>query len=281
VPITHPEKVLFPGSRTTKHDVREYMDAVAPALIAALRGRPLSMQQWPQGIGKPGIFRQGATSAPPWISRVTVQHADHPLEHIVVDRPQTVSWLANQSALTLHMTSSRAATVENPDWVAFDFDPATGWGQIVSVALALKGLLDELKLVSVPKTSGKRGLHVFVPLGPGHSHDQALGFAQAVAAALAARFPDQATTERSLNRRRGRLYLDAFQNGRLKTMVAPYSIRAVEGAPVSTPLEWDEVDARLDPGTFNIRTMPARLRERGDLFEAALEGKLQLPEFRA
>ena len=281
VPITHPEKVLFPVSKITKSDVRAYMDAVAPALIAALRGRPLSMQQWPQGIGKPGIFRQGATSAPPWISRVSVQHVDHPLEHIVVDRPETVSWLANQSALTLHMTSSRAATVDNPDWVAFDFDPATGWDQIAPLAKALKGLLDELKLISVPKTSGKRGLHVFVPLGPGHSHAQALAFAEAITGALAARFPDQATTERSLKSRRGRLYLDAFQNGRLKTMVAPYSIRGVEGAPVSTPLEWDEVDARLDPAKFNIRTVPARLRERGDLFAAALAGKQRLPEFRA
>ena len=280
VPLTSADKVLFPGSKVTKRDVRAYMDAVAPALIAALRGRPLSMQQWPQGIGKQGIFRQGATSAPPWISRVTVQHADHPLEHIVVDRPQTVSWLANQSALTLHMTSSRAVTVDNPDWVAFDFDPATGWEQIVPLARALKGLLDELKLASVPKTSGKRGLHVFVPLGPGHSHDQALSFAQAVAGALASRFTNQATTERSLNKRRGRLYLDAFQNGRLKTMVAPYSIRGVEGAPVSTPLDWDEVDARLDPGAFNIRTVPARLRERGDLFAPALAGKQRLPEFR-
>jgi bifunctional non-homologous end joining protein LigD len=280
VPITHPEKVLFPVSKITKSDVRAYMEAVAPALITALRGRPLSMQQWPQGIGKPGIFRQGATSAPPWISRVSVQHVDHPLEHIVVDQPETVSWLANQSALTLHMTSSRAATVDNPDWVAFDFDPATGWDQIAPLAIALKGLLDELKLSSVPKTSGKRGLHVFVPLGPGHTHAQALAFAEAVTGALAARFPDQATTERALKQRRGRLYLDAFQNGRLKTMVAPYSIRAVEGAPVSTPLEWDEVDARLDPAKFNIRTVPARLRERGDLFAAALAGKQRLPEFR-
>jgi bifunctional non-homologous end joining protein LigD len=281
VPTTHPEKVLFPVSKITKSDVRAYMDAVAPALIGALRGRPLSMQQWPQGIGKPGIFRQGATSAPPWIPRVSVQHVDHPLEHIVVDRPETVSWLANQSALTLHMTSSRAASVDNPDWVAFDFDPATGWDQIAPLAKALKGLLDELKLVSVPKTSGKRGLHVFVPLGPGHSHAQALAFAEAITGALAARFPDQATTERSLKSRRGRLYLDAFQNGRLKTMVAPYSIRGVEGAPVSTPLEWGEVDARLDPAKFNIRTVPARLRERGDLFAAALTGKQRLPEFRA
>jgi bifunctional non-homologous end joining protein LigD len=273
--------VVFPISKITKRDVRAYADAVAPALIAALRGRPLSMQQWPQGIGKPGIFRQGASTAPPWIPRVTVQHVDHPLEHIVVDRPETVSWLANQSALTLHMTSSRAATVDNPDWVAFDFDPAAGWEQIVPLARALKGLLEELKLVSVPKTSGKRGLHVFVPIGPGHTHAQTLGFAEAVAGALAARFPDQATTERSLKHRRGRLYLDAHQNGRLKTMVAPYSIRAVEGAPVSTPLEWDEVDARLDPRKFNIHTVPARLRERGDLFASALAGRQRLPEFRA
>src|SRR5262249_42175206 len=162
--------------------------------------------------------------------------------------------------LTLHMTSSRAATVDSPDWVAFDFDPGeAGWTQIVPVARALKGLLDELKLTSVPKTSGKRGLHVFVPLGPGHTHEQSLGFAEAVTGPLAERFPELATTERALKRRGGRLYLDAFQNGRLKTMVAPYSIRAVEGAPVSTPLEWDEVNERLDPVKFNIRTLPARL----------------------
>jgi len=282
VPITHPEKVLFPVTRITKADVRAYADAVAPALIAALRGRPLSMQQWPQGIGRPGIFRQAATTAPGWIPRVTVQHVDHPLQHIVVDRPETVSWLANQSALTLHMTSSRAASVDSPDWVAFDFDPAEGgWAQIAPLAWALKGLLDELKLVSVPKTSGKRGLHVFVPLGAGHTHAQALGFAQAVAGALAARFPELGTTERALKRRRGRLYLDAHQNGRLKTMVAPYSIRAVEGAPVSTPLEWDEVDARLDPAKFNIRTVPGRLRALGDLFAPALAGTQRLPELRA
>jgi bifunctional non-homologous end joining protein LigD len=280
VPITHPEKVLFPTSHIRKADVRAYDDAVAPALISALRGRPLSMQQWPQGIARPGIFRQGATSAPAWIPRVTVQHVDHPLEHIVVDRPETVSWLANQSALTLHMTSSRAATVDNPDWVAFDFDPADGWKQIIPLARALKGLLDELKLRSVPKTSGKRGLHVFVPLGPGHTHAQALAFAEAVAGTLAARFPDLGTTERSLSRRRGRLYLDAHQNGRLKTMVAPYSIRAIEGAPVSTPLEWDEVDERLDPAKFDIRSVPARIARQGDLFAPALAGGQRLPEFR-
>jgi bifunctional non-homologous end joining protein LigD len=281
VPTTHPERVLFPKSGLTKADVRAYYDEVAPALIAAMRGRPLSFQQWPQGIGGQGIFRHDARSVPPWIPRVGVQHADHPLEHIVVDRTETVAWLANQSAFTLHMTSSRAATVDSPDWVAFDFDPAdAGWDALVPLAEALRGLLEELKLRSVPKTSGKRGLHVFVPLAPGHTHAQALAFAEAVAGTLASRFPDLGTTERSLSKRKGRLYLDAHQNGRLKTMVAPYSIRAVEGAPVSTPLEWDEVNRKLDPSQFNIRTLPARLKKLGDLFAPALKGGQRLPDLR-
>jgi bifunctional non-homologous end joining protein LigD len=281
VPTTHPERVLFPKSGLTKADVRAYYDEVAPPLIAALKGRPLSFQQWPQGIGRPGIFRHDARAVPPWIARVQVQHVDHPLEHIVVDRPETVAWLANQSAFTLHMTSSRAATVESPDWVAFDFDPAdAGWDALVPLAEALRGLLDELKLRSVPKTSGKRGLHVLVPLAQGHTHAQALAFAEAVAGTLASRFPDLGTTERSIGKRKGRLYIDAHQNGRLKTMVAPYSIRAVEGAPVSTPLEWDEVDRKLDPSRFNIRTLPARLKKLGDLFAPALQGGQRLPELR-
>jgi bifunctional non-homologous end joining protein LigD len=282
VPISHPDKVLFPKTGITKAAVRAYDDAVAAQLVAALDGRPLSFQQWPQGIGGPGIFRHNASGAPEWVSRVTVQHVDHPVEHIVVNRPETVSWLANQSALTLHMTSSRAATVDQPDWVAFDFDPGDdGWKSVPPLAQALRGLLDELKLVSVPKTSGKRGLHVLVPVAPGHTHEQALAFAEAVTGALAARFPTLATTERAIKKRNGRLYLDAFQNGRLKTMVAPYSIRAVEGAPVSTPLAWDEVDDRLSPGAFTIASLPARLAKIGDLFAPALRGGQRLPELQS
>ena len=282
VPISHPEKVLFPKSGINKAAVRAYDDAVAAQLVAALDGRPLSFQQWPQGIGGPGIFRHNSSGAPEWVTRITVQHVDHPVAHIDVDRPETVSWLANQSALTLHMTSSRAATVDQPDWVAFDFDPGDdGWKSVPPLAQALRGLLEELKLLSVPKTSGKRGLHVLVPVALGHTHEQTLAFAEAVTGALAARFPKLATTERSIKKRDGRLYLDAFQNGRLKTMVAPYSIRAVEGAPVSTPLAWDEVDERLSPGAFTIASVPARLAKLGDLFAPALRGGQRLPELQS
>jgi bifunctional non-homologous end joining protein LigD len=282
VPTTHPERVIFPKSGLTKADVRAYVDLVAPYCVPALDGRPLSMQQWPRGIDAPGFFRHDAKGAPPWVTRATVQHQERRLEQIVVDRPETLAWLANQSALTLHMTSSRLATLDQPDWVVFDFDPAgDDWEQLVPLAQALRALLDELKLVSVPKTSGKRGLHVFVPLGPGHRFDEAYGFAVAVGEVLTRKFPDLGTRERALKNRHGRLYLDCEQNGKLKTMVAPYSLRAVEGAPASTPLFWDEVTTALRPGELNLRTMESRLARVGDLFAPALRTPQKLPRLRA
>ena len=282
VPITHPERILFPKSKLTKAHVRAYYDLVAPCVVNALKDRPLSMQQWPRGISSPGFFRHAAANAPEWISRVTVEHEAHPTEHLVIDRPQTVAWLANQSALTLHMTSSRLGSLDSPDWVAFDFDPADDdFQKIVPLALALKRLLEELKLESFPKTSGKRGLHVFVPLGPGHTFEQAHGFARSVSDALAGRFSDVATTQRAKAKRKGRLYLDAEQNARLKTMVAPYSIRATDRGQVSAPLEWDEVDARLDPAQFTLDTFEKRLAKAGDLFAPVLHGTQRLPTFKA
>jgi bifunctional non-homologous end joining protein LigD len=132
----------------------------------------------------------------------------------------------------------------------------------------------------VPKTSGKRGLHVLVPLAPGHSQQQVHHFASRVAEVLVTKFDDLGTTIRARAQRKGRLYLDIEQNGRLKTIVAPYTIRAVEGAPVSAPLEWDEVTKDFDPGTLNIKTMPARLEKLGDLFAPALSGRGRLADLK-
>ena len=278
VPTTHPERVLFPKTHLTKADVRAYYDVVAPLVVQALKERPLSFQQWPKGISQPGFFRHDGKGAPPWVTRATVQHEERRLEQIVVDRPETVAWLANQSALTLHMTSSRLSSLDSPDWVVFDFDPVgEDWLQLVPLAQALKALLDELKLRSVPKTSGKRGLHVFIPLEKGHTFEAAYGFAVAVGDVLTRKFPDLSTRERALKNRHGRLYLDCEQNGRLKTMVAPYSLRAVEGAPASTPLHWDEVTTSLVPADFNLRTLEARLARVGDLFTPALKTPQRLP----
>jgi bifunctional non-homologous end joining protein LigD len=282
VAVTHPERVLFPKSKITKGDVFAYYESIAEVMVPALAGRPLALQQWPKGIGAPGFFRQKASSAPEWMREVEVPHGEKLLKHWVVDTRESLAWLANQSALTLHMWNARVPNLDNPDWVLFDLDPIPGdFSSLITVARALKGLLDELKLTSVPKTSGKRGLHIFVPLASGHTQEQAVGFAVAITGALESALGEIATTERSVSKRGKRLYLDAYQNGKGKTVVAPYSIRGEEGAPVSTPLAWDEVNEKLDPSSFNLRTVPKRVAKVGDLFAPALSGKNRLPRFGA
>ncbi|HYO53998.1 DNA ligase D [Archangium sp.] len=279
VVLTHGERVLFPEAGFTKADVFAYFRDVAPLMVPALEGRPLALQQWPRGVDAPGFFRQGVRGTPDWLTTVCIHHEARSLPHVVVDRPESLLWLANQSALTLHIWSSRVAHLEEPDWVVFDLDPgpAGTFEDLIHLATSLRRYLEGLELASVPKTSGKRGLHVLVPLAPGHTYEQVREFAHRTFDALAEEHPELATTERSKDRRQGRLYLDADQNAWGKTLVAPYSLRALPHAPVSTPLAWAEVTPRLNPTRFTLDTVRRRLDEVGDLFAPALAGGQMLP----
>jgi bifunctional non-homologous end joining protein LigD len=281
VTLTHPDRLLYPRDGLTKQDLADYYEAVATPLLQALADRPLALEHWNDGIDKPSWFQQNlGKQAPPWarIAETPTRTTRRVVRHLIADRPETLRWLAQHSVLTLHMWSSRVGRPESPDWVVFDFDPAPGQGiaQAVEAALVFRNFFERLGLPSVPKTSGKRGLHVLVPLAPGHTHEQAVEFAEWMTTRIAG-LMDGVTVERSLDKRRGRLYLDAYQNGYGKTIVAPYSPRGLDGAPVSAPLAWDEVTPRLDPTRFSIRTMPARLEKVGDLFEPALRGGVKLP----
>ncbi|MFY0564702.1 DNA ligase D [Archangium lansingense] len=279
VVLTHAERVLFPEKGLTKADVFAYFRDVAPFMVPALEGRPLTLQQWPRGVDEPGFFRQGVQGTPDWLTTVCIHHEARSLPHVVVDRPESLLWLANQSALTLHVWSSRVEHLEAPDWVVFDFDPgpAGTFDDLIQLATSLRRYLEGLELTSVPKTSGKRGLHVLVPIAPGHTYEQARAFAHKAFEALAVEHPELATTEHSKVRRQGRLYLDAGQNAWGKTVVAPYSLRALPHAPVSTPLAWSEVTPRLDPKRFTLDTVRRRLDKVGDLFTPALAGGQMLP----
>ncbi|MGQ0505028.1 MAG: non-homologous end-joining DNA ligase [Myxococcaceae bacterium] len=281
VEVSNPQKLMFPKSGIAKGEVAEYYRDVAPFMVKALEGRPLALQQWPKGIHAPGFYRQSVHHPPDWATTVTLKQSGKDVEHVIVDKEETLVWLANQNALTLHMFSSRVPKLGEPDWVVFDLDPGKGsWDDLIQLATSLRGLLEQLKLQSVPKTSGKRGLHVIVPLAKGHTQEDARDFAIAITETLAKGLPKLATTERSIAKRGGRLYLDAFQNGEGKTIVAPYSLRALEGAPVSTPLHWSEVTSRLDPTQFNLKTLRQRLDEEGDLFADALAGTQRLPRLK-
>jgi bifunctional non-homologous end joining protein LigD len=282
VKLTNPDRVLYPKDGITKQDVAAYYDAVSGPLLAAIKDRPLAVIHWNQGVGKPGWFEQNTgQKAEPWMKVVDTPSSKGPVRHLVVDRPETLRWLAQHAALELHMWHSRVESLTMPDWVVFDLDPADGKGieQAIEVAQILHGMFDRLGLPSVPKTTGKRGLHVFVPLAPGHTYDDAQAFALSVGETVAQRLP-QVTLERAKEKRKGRLYFDCLQNGYGKTVIAPYSLRGVDGAPVSTPLRWNEVEPGLDPKRFNLRTVPDRLKEVGDLFAPALRQGVRLPRFK-
>jgi len=284
VNLTHPERVLYPRDKFTKEDVAAYYEAMAKPMMRALAGRPLSLEHWNQGIDRPSWFHQHlGKEAPSWLTTIatpTRVSSRQTVSHLVADSPEALRWLAQMSVLTIHMWNSHEPKLEEPDWVVFDLDPAKDKGieQAIEAAIIVRKLLDNLKLPSVPKTSGKRGIHVFVPLAKGYSHEEANAFACHIAGAIAASVP-AFTVERALNQRRGRLYLDCMQNAYGKTIVAPYSLRAIDGAPVSAPLKWSEVTKKLDPKKYNLRTMPERLAKVGDLFEAVFKDRVKLPKF--
>ena len=282
--LTHPERVLYPRDRITKQQIADYYTAVALPMIHTLRDRPLALEHWNQGIDHPSWFQQNlGREAPEWVTTLSTptrtSHRD--VRHLVVDRPETLQWLAQMSVLTIHMWASRGASLNEADWLVFDLDPAKGKGieQAIDAAIIMRGLLEKLHLPSFPKTSGKRGIHVFLPLAGGYTHEEAAEFACSIAAAVAGKVPG-ITVERSLSQRKGRLYLDCMQNAYGKTLVAPYSLRAIDGAPVSAPLKWEEVTKKLDPLKFNLRTMPDRLAKVGDLFAGVTSKGAKLPELK-
>jgi len=284
VVLTNPGRILYPRDKITKQDVADYFLAMSEPMIYALDDRPLALEHWNDGIDKPSWFQQNiGREAPPWMTLIETptRTSRRKVKHLAVDRPETLLWLAQHSVLTTHMWSSRGANLESPDWMVFDLDPAKGKGieQAIDAALVLRKLFEQLGLPSVPKTSGKRGIHVLVPLLPGHTHEDAVNFACKIAEVVASKVP-YATVERSLAQRKGRLYFDCLQNGYGKTIVAPYSLRAIDGAPASAPLLWSEVTKKLDPGKFNLRTMPDRFAKVGDLFRPAIEGGVRLPRLR-
>ncbi|HEY2324776.1 MAG TPA: DNA ligase D, partial [Thermoanaerobaculia bacterium] len=213
VNLTHPERVLYPKDGYTKADLLAYYEAMSEPLIKALHDRPLSLEHWNQGVGKPSWFHQHlGREAADWLSHVetpTRVSSRGTVKHLALNNIDDVRWLAQMSVLTIHMWASRAPKLEQADWLVFDLDPAKGKGieQAIDAAIVMRGLLEHLELPSVPKTSGKRGIHVFVPLKPGYTHEQAADFACNIAAAVTRQVPTM-TVERSLAKRRGRLYLD-------------------------------------------------------------------------
>jgi len=282
VRLANPDKVLFPEDGIVKRDIFEYFRQVAPILLPHLRDRPLSLQRWPNGIAGESFFQKDAPDViPPFVRTEPIASEDsrRTIRYIIADNEETLLWLANLTAFTLHPWGSRVGSLENPDFMILDLDPKEApFSRVVRVARELKELLDAVGLRSYPKTTGSSGLHVYVPLEPEYSYEQVRGFAELVARVVASRLPDEATVELKVEQRGGRIYLDHLRNRMGQTAAGPYVVRALPTAPVSAPLTWEEVNERLGPRQFTIRNLPPRVAEHGDLWRPVLDDRQRLDE---
>ncbi|HEY7536847.1 MAG TPA: DNA ligase D [Gaiellaceae bacterium] len=269
------DKVFWPEEEITKGDLLDYYAAVAPVLVPHLRTRPFTMRRYPDGIEGKAFFQKDApVHMPEWIPtyRALVSTRDRPARRKWVDFPivndeLALLWMVNMGCIDMNTWYSRIDRPDRPDFVLFDLDPTfeVPWSQTIAVALLVKELLDALALESFPKTSGGKGFHVLVPLDRRSTYDDARTFAEHVAAAIERAQPKLATTQWSKARRRGVL-IDANQNGEGKTIASAYSVRPRPGAPVSTPLRWDEVGPDLDPAGFTMAAVLERVERLGDLY---------------
>jgi bifunctional non-homologous end joining protein LigD len=264
VPLSHPDKVLFPGDGVTKADLARYYADVADRMLPGLGDRPITMVRYPDGLDGQRFFQKNAPSYfPGWIRRVRVGKEGGEVEHVLCDKPATLVYLANQACIEIHEFLSRVDKLDAPDQMVLDFDPPDGerFGDVRRAALWARDLLDgELGLTSFVRTSGGRGLHVHVALNRRAEFEEVREFAHHAAEVLARRHPDAITVEQRKDKRGSRIYADVMRNAYAQTVTASYGVRARPGAPVATPLSWAEVeDDGLAPGRFTMATIRARL----------------------
>jgi bifunctional non-homologous end joining protein LigD len=262
VEVPRPGKVLFPEAGLTKADLARHYLEVAPAALPLVRGRPLNLQRFPDGIAAGGFMQQQAgRHFPPWIRRVRVRKAGGSVEHAVADDAATLVYLAGQAAITLHAWTSRADRLHRPDRVIFDLDPSRDdFPAVRATAVDLGALLRELGLEPFAMLTGSRGVHVVAPIERRSDHETALAFAREVAELMVARDPAGLTLEARKAKRGPRILVDVLRNAYAHTAVAPYSVRALPEAPVAAPIPWEELsDPELSPRRYRMGALPASL----------------------
>jgi bifunctional non-homologous end joining protein LigD len=268
VQVSSTDRVLFPDAGVTKGDLVGYYHELAEVMVPHLRDRPVNLQRFPSGIEAPGFFQQDASDYfPDWVRRATVPRLGRggTVDHVVCDDAATLVYLANQGTVTFHPWTSRVEHLDSPDLVIFDLDPDPGQGLDVvrTAARAVRRALEEAGLVPFVQTSGSRGFHVVGPLRPGAAVEDVKGFADDLARLVGARDPARLTVEQRKAKREGRLFLDTGRNGYAQTAVAPYSVRARPGAPVATPIDWDEL-GRVEPRAYRLGNVRRRLARKPD-----------------
>jgi bifunctional non-homologous end joining protein LigD len=272
--LSNLKKVFWPADGITKGELIEYYRAVAPHMLPYLKDRPVVLSRYPDGIAGETFYQKSAPDwVPPWLRTTTLwsEHSQREIHYVLLDDADGLAFVANLATIPIHAWASRVADLQRPDWSIIDFDAKQGRREdIVPLALAVHRLCEAAGLPNLVKTSGQQGLHVLIPLGGQCTFEQARTLAYLIGSIIEREHPDIATTNRNPAARGQRVYLDWGQNAHGQLLVAPYSVRPVDGAPVSMPLTWDEVTPDLEPRRFNIRTALERITSRVDPCAAVL-----------
>ncbi len=278
--LTHLDKVFWPKEGYTKRDLINYYRGMAERILPYLKGRPQALNRHPDGIEGESFFQKNLVqSPPPWVKTVKVrsESGDKTVRYLVCENKDTLLYEVNLGCIELNVWNSSLPHLGSPDYLVLDFDPLeTSFRHVVEAVRAAKEVLDKVALPAFVKTSGATGMHIYIPLEPRFSHEQARETAHLLCLMVNQRHPDLTSLERSPSKRKGRIYLDFLQNRKEATVAAPYALRPREGAPVSMPLEWKEVTDKLDPLEFNIRTAPKRLARKGDAWRDFFKKRVNL-----
>ncbi|HSX27000.1 MAG TPA: non-homologous end-joining DNA ligase [Chlamydiales bacterium] len=272
VKLTNLEKIYWPEEKITKGEMIEYYESVSRYILPYLKDRPLVLHRYPDGIkGFSFVQKDAGKDAPSFVKTALVAHKEKKVNYIVVQNVKTLLYVANLGSIELHPLNASIPRIDFPDYMVFDLDPeAISFKAVVETAQVLHEILEELKMPHFCKTSGATGLHIFIPLDGKWNFVQTRQFAYQLASVARQRLPQVISLERMPKNRQRRVYIDTQQNIRGASMAAAYSLRAKPHGPVSTPLEWKEVNGKLDPLDFTIHTIRQRLARKGDLFKGVL-----------
>jgi bifunctional non-homologous end joining protein LigD len=268
VEITHPDKLLFPEDGITKGELASYYERVSEWMLPHVKGRPVSMQRFPDGIDGKGFFHKDIPDYfPDWIRRVEVPKSGGTVTHVVTTGVDTLVYLVGQNTITPHVWLSRADRLWQPDRMVIDLDPPPGsdFSAVRRAARQTGELLRELGFAPFAQVTGSKGIHVWTPLRRRARHDEVRALAGDIGRVLAARHPEELTTEFRKAKRNGRILVDTARNTYAQTAVPPYAVRPRPGAPVATPVDWEELsDSRLRPDRWNVANVLRRLSAKGD-----------------
>lgn len=284
VKVTHFNKVYFPDDHITKGMVVDYYLQMADILMPYLKDRPQSLKRNPNGIKEKGFFHKDAgDEAPQWVESVKIysESTDKDVDYILCNNKATLTYMNNLGCIEINPWHSTTKSLDNPDYLIIDLDPSekNTFQQVVETAQAVKQVLDKAGAVGYCKTSGATGLHIYIPLGAQYPYETAKDFAALICMITHDLVPEITSLERSLAKRgNNKIYLDHLQNRKAQTIATVYSARPHPGATVSTPLEWDEVNKKLNPADYNIFTVPSRVKSKGDLFKGILGDGVDIAE---